>query len=61
MVERGPQFSFCQDVNRSLQAMRRKELTTFKGGRLTVLDLPRLKKIATFKPNYLHLGRRSAA
>ncbi|MHC2019947.1 helix-turn-helix domain-containing protein [Methylobacterium sp. CM6247] len=48
-------------VNRTLQAMRREELITFKGGRLTVLDLPRLKKIASFKPNYLHLGRRSAA
>ncbi|MHC2017730.1 helix-turn-helix domain-containing protein [Methylobacterium sp. CM6247] len=48
-------------VNRTLQAMRREELITFKGGRLTVLDLPRLKKMASFKPNYLHLGRRSAA
>lgn len=48
-------------VNRTLQAMRRQELITFKGGRLTILDLPRLKRIASFKPNYLHLERRSAA
>ncbi|MHC2020238.1 cyclic nucleotide-binding domain-containing protein [Methylobacterium sp. CM6247] len=48
-------------VNRPLQAMRQQELITFKGGRLTVLDLPRLTKMASFKPNYLHLGRRSAA
>lgn len=48
-------------VNRTLQAMRQQELITLKSGRLTVLDVPRLKKVATFKPNYLHLGRRSAA
>ncbi|MHC2021376.1 helix-turn-helix domain-containing protein [Methylobacterium sp. CM6247] len=48
-------------VNRTLQAMREQGLITFKKGRLTVLDLPRLKKIATFRPNYLHLGRRFAA
>ncbi|WP_027172099.1 helix-turn-helix domain-containing protein [Methylobacterium sp. 10] len=47
-------------VNRILQGMRHQELITLKRGRLTVLDLPRLKRIATFKPNYLHLGRRPA-
>ena len=48
-------------VNRVLQELRRQGLITLRGGRLTILDLPRLKTIAEFKSNYLHLGARSAA
>lgn len=48
-------------VNRSLQELRRNGLLEFKGGRLTILNLPRLRTIAEFKTNYLHLGDHVAA
>lgn len=48
-------------VNRTLQKMREEKLIELKRGRLTILDLPRLQKIAAFEPSYLHLGERSAA
>jgi CRP-like cAMP-binding protein len=48
-------------VNRSLQELRRRGLIEFKNGRLTILNLPRLRGIAEFKANYLHLGNRVAA
>lgn len=48
-------------VNRSLQELRRQGLIELKSGRLTILNLPRLRKIAEFKSNYLHLGNRAAA
>lgn len=48
-------------VNRSLQELRRRGLIEWKGKRLTILDLPRLRGIAEFKSNYLHLGDRAAA
>lgn len=48
-------------VNRSIQELRRRGLIEWKGGRLTILDLPGLKRIAEFRSNYLHLGDRTAA
>ena len=48
-------------VNRSLQELRRVGLIEFTGRRLTILDLPRLRALAEFKPNYLHLGEQDAA
>jgi CRP-like cAMP-binding protein len=48
-------------VNRSLQELRRRGLIEFKSGRLTILNLPRLRGVAEFKANYLHLGGRAAA
>jgi hypothetical protein len=48
-------------VNRTLQELRRQGLIELKGGRLTILHLPRLRAIAEFKANYLHLGDRAAA
>ena len=48
-------------VNRSLQELRRQGLIELKGRRLTILNLPRLKAVAEFRANYLHLGNRTAA
>ena len=48
-------------LNRTLQELRREGLITFRQGRLTIHDLPRLKALAEFKANYLHLGERAAA
>ncbi|MFC5556856.1 helix-turn-helix domain-containing protein [Methylobacterium iners] len=48
-------------VNRSLQELRRQGLIELGGRRLTILNLPRLRTLAEFKANYLHLGDRSAA
>ena len=48
-------------VNRSLQELRRQGLIELKGGRLTILNLPRLRAAAEFKANYLHLGDQAAA
>jgi CRP-like cAMP-binding protein len=48
-------------VNRTLQEMRRQGLVELRGKRLRILNLPRLRTIAEFKPNYLHLGERAAA
>ncbi|WP_375410786.1 helix-turn-helix domain-containing protein, partial [uncultured Methylobacterium sp.] len=48
-------------VNRTLQELRRQGLIELKSGRLTILDLPRLRALAEFKSNYLHLGGRVAA
>ena len=48
-------------VNRTLQELRRQGLIELKGGRLRILNLPRLRTIAEFRPNYLHLGDRAAA
>ena len=46
-------------VNRTLQQLRRDELVTMKGGRVTVLDEARLQRFSGFKDNYLHLNRRT--
>ena len=48
-------------LNRMLQELRRERLITLRRGRLTILDMPRLKALAEFKANYLHLGERAAA
>ena len=48
-------------VNRSLQELRRRGLIEWKGRRLTIFNLPQLRKIAEFRSNYLHLGDRAAA
>jgi CRP-like cAMP-binding protein len=48
-------------VNRTLQELRRQGLIELRGRRLTILNLPRLRAIAEFKPNYLHLEDRAAA
>ncbi|WP_267427966.1 helix-turn-helix domain-containing protein [Methylobacterium sp. GC_Met_2] len=48
-------------VNRTLQDLRRQGLIELRSSRMTVLDLPRLRAIAEFRPNYLHLGDRAAA
>src|ERR1700709_192819 len=47
-------------VNRTLQELRRQGLIELRGGRLKILNLPRLKAIAEFKSNYLHLDRAAA-
>ena len=48
-------------VNRSLMELRRRGLIHLSGMTLTILDVPALKALAEFKPNYLHLGERRAA
>ncbi|GJD93164.1 Transcriptional activatory protein AadR [Methylobacterium iners] len=48
-------------VNRSLQKLRRQELIELRSKSLRILDLPGLKAVAEFKPNYLHLAECSAA
>jgi CRP-like cAMP-binding protein len=48
-------------VNRTLQMLRREGLIAFKRGRVTILNLPRLRAMAEFRANYLHLGDRAAA
>jgi CRP-like cAMP-binding protein/ActR/RegA family two-component response regulator len=48
-------------VNRSLQELRRRGLIELKGRRLKILNLPRLRAVAEFRSNYLHLGNRAAA
>ena len=42
-------------VNRVLQDLRRSEVIELKSKVLTILNLPALKRIAMFNPNYLHL------
>ncbi|HEY8383845.1 MAG TPA: Crp/Fnr family transcriptional regulator [Microvirga sp.] len=44
-------------VNRTLQQLRSEGLINLKNKVLTVLDPPRLKKVAKFNANYLHLIR----
>ena len=48
-------------VNRSLQELRKQGLIELRNKRLKILDLPRLRALAEFRPNYLHLGERAAA
>ena len=45
-------------VNRTLMDLRKAKLIELKARRLTVLDVARLKAVAEFKPNYLHLRAR---
>jgi CRP-like cAMP-binding protein len=44
-------------VNRTLQKLRAAKLMEWRGPTVTVLDAPRLKELAGFNPNYLHLDR----
>lgn len=48
-------------VNRTLQEMRRDGLLEFSCRRLVVPDLRKLKRVAKFNDNYLHLGRDGAS
>ena len=48
-------------VNRSLKELRQKGLIELRNKRLKILDLPRLRALAEFRPNYLHLDDRVAA
>ncbi|WP_264048899.1 Crp/Fnr family transcriptional regulator [Methylobacterium flocculans] len=47
-------------VNRSLQELRRRGLIHLGGKTLTILDMPALRALAEFKPDYLHLSRHRA-
>ncbi len=49
------------DITRGLQELRRRGLIDLQDGRLTIHDLPRLKDLAEFRSNYLHLKQRAAA
>lgn len=42
-------------VNRSLQSLKAAEVLTFKGRKIVIKDVARLKKISSFHDNYLHL------
>ena len=44
-------------VNRMLRQLRKDGLIEFDRKRLNILDLDRLKQVAMFNPNYLHLDR----
>lgn len=48
-------------VSRTMQSLQRQGLIALTGTTLQILDLPRLKALAGFKANYLHLGNRAAA
>ncbi|TXM98889.1 Crp/Fnr family transcriptional regulator [Methylobacterium sp. WL64] len=48
-------------VNRTLQELREQGLIELRSRRLKILDLPRLRALAEFRPNYLHLGDQAAA
>jgi CRP-like cAMP-binding protein len=45
-------------VNRMLKQLRDDRLVTFRGGAVSVHDLPRLQQVAEFDPTYLYLDRR---
>ena len=42
-------------MNRSLQALRGDDLVVFKSRQLVIPDIDRLREVAQFNPNYLHL------
>jgi CRP-like cAMP-binding protein len=44
-------------VNRMLRQLRADGLIVLRRGALTIVDLPGLRKVAGFDPNYLHRGR----
>ncbi|MHC2109051.1 Crp/Fnr family transcriptional regulator [Methylobacterium sp. CM6246] len=48
-------------VNRTLRELRQEGLIEITKKQMKILDLPRLKQIAEFRSNYLHLGDRAAA
>jgi CRP-like cAMP-binding protein len=45
-------------VNRTLRRLRSEGLIETRGGTLTILDVPALRKAAGFNPAYLHIERR---
>jgi CRP-like cAMP-binding protein len=45
-------------VNRVLKELRERELVEFRSGRVTILDLPQLRRSAEFDPVYLYLEKR---
>ena len=47
-------------INRTLQELRGMGLIILKGKRLTILDMDRLQRLATFNPKYLHLDHEGA-
>ena len=47
-------------VSRTLANLRRQGLVRFSDRYVQILDLPRLQKLADFRPNYLHLNREAA-
>lgn len=47
-------------VNRTLQELRRQGLISFKGGILSIKDLPTLERLGFFTPDYLHTGDRAS-
>ena len=42
-------------VSRTLKRLREEGLMTFKRGEIVITDMPRLRELAQFDPNYLHL------
>jgi CRP-like cAMP-binding protein len=44
-------------VNRTLVELRASRAVTFRGGRLTIRNWPKLSGIGEFEPFYLHLKR----
>ena len=44
-------------LNRTIQDLRQEDLIDLRNKRLFIKDLPRLKDVAMFNPNYLHLMR----
>lgn len=46
-------------VNRVLKELRERQLVEFRGGRVTIGDLPGLQHIAEFDPAYLYLDKRA--
>jgi CRP-like cAMP-binding protein len=45
-------------VNRTVRELREQGVVAIQGGRVTILDLPMLERIAEFDPTYLYLERR---
>ena len=43
-------------LNRCLKELRDSGMVTFRGGRVDICDLSRLRRDAQFDPNYLHIG-----
>jgi len=48
-------------VNRTLQELRGKDLIEMRSGKVNILDYDRLKALANFNPNYLHIRKPIAA
>ena len=47
-------------VNRTLKELRERGLVEFRGGRVTILDLEGLERVAEFDPAYLYLEKSPA-